>query len=91
MTDADRMIWKFTVEPLAPTRMPAGAEILHVHEQSGAIRVWAAVDPSAPVVDRKIEVAVTGGPVPPGDYIGSVHLADALMTLVFHLYDQGEA
>lgn len=97
---AERVIWKFTVEPLSPTRMPAGAEILHVHEQNGEIRLWAVVDPSAPVVDRDIEVAPTGGPVPPGEYLGSVHLhdrwqanggqAEAQLMLVFHLYDAGE-
>lgn len=71
--------------------MPAGAHILTVQEQHGAPQVWAAVEPSAPQVEREFVWAGTGHPYDgrPGDvYVGSIQLQGG--AFVFHLFARAE-
>lgn len=84
-------IFKYTIDPFEPhqLRMPRGARILHVHEQNGQLRLWAEVDPDAPEEQRPIRVVPTGGDVPdfPWEYVGSLHITEQDLQLVFHIYD----
>jgi len=71
--------------------MPEGAEILHVHEQSGSLCVWALVDEdsTAPEVSRVFNLYGTGQSVrsPSGKYLGTIHLPQ--YALVLHVFDMG--
>lgn len=69
--------------------LPKGAEILHVGEGHGDLYVWAIVDPSAPIVPRKIEVLGTGWNLGEAEveFLGTVQMANGL---VWHLFDHGE-
>lgn len=89
LSPARAEIWKFVLAPWQPTQlMPAGARLIHAHEQNGEVCVWAEVDPDAQRVLRNVMAVPTGGH--PGErvYIGTVHLVES--RLVFHIYDGGE-
>jgi hypothetical protein len=91
-----RVVYKYTVEPFSPggVMMPQGARIVHVAEQSSEVRVWAEVDPDAPVGRRRLVAVPTGNEVPDGyEHAGSAILRAVgmpPMELVFHVYDGGE-
>ena len=91
-----KVIWKCTLDPVKGGRieMPAGAKPLHVHEQSGEVRIWAECDTDAATVTRLFGVIPTGNEVPNGSYLGSVHIDDPAehgsLSYVFHIYDYGE-
>ncbi len=83
-------IWKFPLSPpiFSPSldsRMPEGAQILHVDVQDGSPMLWALVDPTRPRVIRDLRIVPTGSPVT-GEYVGTFQLE----RLVFHLFDLGE-
>jgi hypothetical protein len=85
-------IWKFELpnESVGSLVMPRGAKLLSVGEQRGAMVLWAAVDPKAETVIRKVQVIGTGWPnqeIPP-IFVGTVLLAAG--ALVFHVFDLGE-
>jgi hypothetical protein len=72
-----------------PIKMQQGAEILHVAEQHGYVCIWALVEPEAPIVKRKIEVAGTDQLVSDGGkYIGTIITSGG--ALVWHFFDHGE-
>jgi len=82
------VVWKFVIEdPETPVSMPARADILHVASQEGKVCIWALVDPSAPKVERRFVVVVTGDSVPPycGRFHGTVLLHGG--TVVLHVWD----
>jgi hypothetical protein len=60
-------VWKFTLEShLNPQQvdMPKGAQIVNVAMQGDYLRIWAIVDPEAPLEPRKLYVFGTGFPIP---------------------------
>lgn len=71
--------------------MPKGAEPLHFAEQGGRLWLWARVDPSLPTVARRFRLAGTGHLLEfgVGAHVGTVALAGG--SLIFHLFDCGEA
>lgn len=84
-------IWKFQLHPWTETvEMPAGARLLHAHEQAGQVCVWALVNPAAPRVKRLLSVIGTGF-TPSADeaYVGTAHIVE--QGLVLHVFDGGEA
>lgn len=84
-------VWKFTIQAnQTHMEMPAGARLLHVHEQRGQVCVWAEVDPLAPKVLRKVLAIPTGGRAVGVSYVGTAHLVYGGGNLVFHVYDGGE-
>ena len=71
--------------------MPRGATIIHVGpDASGALHVWAAVNPDSVPVERRLAVFATGdlvtAPVDLGKHVGSALLPSGLM---FHVFDEG--
>lgn len=86
-----RRILKYEIPATpGPIAMPRGARLLHCHEQDGGIFVWAECDPEEVHVRRHLGVAPTGAVVgEAGIYVGTVHLLAE--SLVFHIYDYGEA
>lgn len=69
--------------------MPAGATILHAHEQDGRAFVWAAVDEREPTQPRWFRVQLTGQEaLTDARYVGTCHLdAPVGGRLVVHIYD----
>lgn len=65
-------------------RMPVGARVLHVHEQSGKVCVWCLVDTEAKMDLRTFRIVGTGWDVPPdaGPYCGTAHVGG----LVWHVF-----
>jgi hypothetical protein len=86
-----RTIWKFELHPARPdVQMPAGAKLLHVHEQNGKVCVWAEVDSGAPLVLRRFYYSMTGGMVIDAPYVGTAHITEGIEPVVVHVYDRGE-
>jgi hypothetical protein len=82
-------VWKFTLQHAEYTFLwPAGAKILHVHEQDGCACVWVEVDPSAPREARRFRTYVTGAPItrPDSTYVGTAHLHGG--SFVLHVYEE---
>jgi len=84
-------VWKYTlpVDDDQWIEMPADAEILFVASQRNEISflsLWAKVDPSRPMVNRRILIRGTGHPLEVDvAYIGSVIVADG--DIVWHVFD----
>lgn len=98
-------IWKYTLleaEALHPARIarlegwrvaveiPAGARLLQVANQAGAVVVWAQVDETAPRVRRAFALVETGKGMDPrtardGTYLGTVQQGAAYVVHVFAL------
>lgn len=73
-------------------RMPQGAELLSVQCQASQPCVWAMVDTDKPMALRGFGLVGTGHPcerLHAGKYVGTFQMRDG--TLVFHLFDFGEA
>jgi hypothetical protein len=86
-----KTIHKYTLQDVTFLTLQPGAELLHVHEQNGGIRLWVLVDPELPrTVLHQFDVYGTGHVMPnnPGKYIGSVHLQN--IRLVFHVFESTE-
>lgn len=67
--------------------LPEGAGILTAQVQQGQVCLWARVDPSAVLTQRKIRVAGTGHPVGSGwAYLGTVQLMGG--GLVLHIFEE---
>jgi len=80
-------IWKFPVQisdAAVVVEMPAGADVLCVHMQSGVATVWAVVDSAAKKERRLFSWLPTGGDGPRDDeaYVGTVLVGP----LVWHLF-----
>lgn len=83
-------IWKYSLQitDRQTVTMPAGAEILDVHEQAGGLQLWAVVDPDAEREQRVIEIVGTGGLMPDGPYrryLATVQTGGGL--LVWHVFE----
>lgn len=69
-------IWKFPVsEDVQILELPKDAWVLTVQDQDGVPCIWAAVDPDAPKVLRKVFVVCTGQLLPfsggGAEYVGT--------------------
>lgn len=91
--ERERRVWKYDLDPWSQRyKMPKGAILRHVAVQNGKPRVWVEVDPNAPSVDHLISVDATGNPIKhDGEYVGTFHVEEDGLILVFHVYDCGEA
>lgn len=89
-----RTVWKFTIHPWTDlVEMPRGAVPLHVAAQRGEVCVWAEIarDHEDDIVRHRLTAMPTGGVVPRGwRYLGTAHLHEDGVDLVFHVYDGGE-
>jgi len=89
----ERQIWKFTIGEVADTftaQMPADARILDCQLQSGVPRVWALVDPHAPMVARSFVLLGTGHTVDLARFARFDHVSTFQLRggqLVFHLFE----
>lgn len=91
-----RKIFKYELKPktffsFSPNevtvRMPAGAHVLSVGEQRGALMVWVSVDPEYPLRDYPFLVCCTGSDLPQHieerHHIGTVNMEDKTVLHVF--------
>lgn len=81
-----RTIHKYPLIPgITKLTMPQGAQLLTVHEQDGAPRLWALVDTDQPEVVRRFEMVGTGHEIKewPIAYVGTAHLR----ALVLHIFE----
>ena len=66
-----------TVAPLSYTEIDcqSGAKFIEINVQEQKFMAWAVVDPSAPLVTRKIWIVGTGTPIPVDavEYIDTIH------------------
>jgi hypothetical protein len=90
MSDRLPEVWKFrlNIDDRSELQMPVGAKVLHIAEQQGVARLWALVDPDAPLEFRKFRLAGTGHPIQNG--FALKHHGSFLMRgdkLVFHLFE----
>jgi len=79
--------YSLTINDTQTVQMPTGARLLSVQMQADQPRVWAMVDPDAPMVARRLRVVGTGGEAV-GVYVGTFQIHGGLR--VFHLFDLGE-
>jgi hypothetical protein len=80
-----KTIWKFPLDGEEQTvSLPAGAQILCVHEQLGRICLWAEVDPEEPSLEyRRFWIVGTGEPRPrSGKYLGTSFIGN----YVWHVF-----
>lgn len=84
-----KTIWKFELcsADWQTVEMPAGARILSLQTQRGALCLWAVVDPSMTPEVRRFATYYTGDPLPddPGDFVGTFQLDGG--SLVFHVFE----
>jgi len=94
--DDYRVVWKFGPLRLGPNdlEMQEGARLLKFDWQKSAdgeynrTFVWALVDPTAPLVTRRLAILATGTPMTqPGIYVGTI--LDDDRRHVWHLFDKG--
>lgn len=86
---SDRVIWKFQMQSSRQViSMPAGAEIVAVHEQHGALTFWASCHPEATDQEERVfRQVATGETYPAGlAYRGTALFASG--TFVFHLMEE---
>lgn len=84
-------IWKFDLKDLRVQiiGMPVGAKLLTVAMQHETPRLWALVNDTGDIVNRRILTYGTGhAGATAGDYIGTYQLLEG--ALVFHVFDGGE-
>lgn len=77
-------------------QMPKGARLLTVHERSGQLMLWALVDESEPMVERRIAIRETGTEIRdtecfdnPRSCLSYVDTA-FLGPVVLHVFERGE-
>lgn len=86
----NHQIFKYTIPvrtSAQPIVMPAGAELLHAHEEEGEICIWALVDSRQTATEKRfIFTMQTGARFDAGAcrYIGTAHLPGPL---VFHVLE----
>lgn len=84
-----KVVYKYTIQPIAAITLPVGAEILSVGVQENEVRMWAKVDPDAPTEERTFMGFGTGHEIPDGldlEFIGTAIWPTG--TLVFHIFEQ---
>lgn len=77
-------VWKY---PVADSiSMPKGAKLLHVAAQGDVPHIWALVDPSRELEERRFMRVGTGWHfLNVGQYVGTYHLACG--AFVFHVFE----
>lgn len=82
-------IYKYpvTIDDVFDVEMPRGAQVLSVDVQGGRPQMWARVDPSAPVEQRRFQLRGTGHPLNgnEGRFVGTFQMHGG--SLVFHLFE----
>ena len=85
-------IWKYVlkIEDASDIEMPAGAEVLTVQKQGGALCLWAVVNPESPTETRHFRVLGTGHEHEESlvalDYIGTAQMMGS--GLVWHVFEE---
>lgn len=82
-------VWKFTLNPDTPVKMPKGAKVLKVDTQNGGPVLWALVDSDEALEERIFSVVGTGWSVSNlenATYHGTFMLEDG--ALVFHVFER---
>jgi hypothetical protein len=91
--NGEAQVWKFEVEPDEfELAMPRGARVLSVGMQRERVQMWALVDPSAPVEQRRFRMAGTGHPIKDPEelrFVGTFQVHGG--ALVFHLFERDSA
>lgn len=83
-------IWKYELQVTDKQviKIPEGVQYLCVQVQNGVPCLWAIVDPTAELRDRRIETYGTGHPIAihgKRKYLGSYQLKEG--ALVFHVFE----
>ena len=83
-------IFKYHLEiaDTCKTKMPMGAEVLHVAEQNGELCVWALVNPENTLQEQLFRIFGTGHRIPDDEYFLK-HVGTVLMEngkLVWHVF-----
>lgn len=78
-------VYKYPIGLGGDVLMPAGAEVIHVHEQCDEVCVWAIVDTEAPDELRHFDIVGTGHKVRDGwrKYVGTAHVRG----FVWHVFE----
>lgn len=85
------VIWEFELEitDMQEVRMPEGAELLSVANQSGKLCLWAMVDPSKEKRCHRIEIFGTGHPIPVDMGIARKFIGTAVVDpFVWHVFER---
>lgn len=80
--------YRFPVDDIVSIDMPEGAQPLHVAMQGRYACLWALVDASRPMKERRFRIAGTGHPIKDQEcmkYIGTFLVNDG--ALVFHVFE----
>lgn len=71
--------------------LPAGAQVLHVHEQHGKLMMWVKLNPVDAVLERRKFIVVATGEKFEDcklNYIGTIHLTNLSNVFVFHVFEE---
>lgn len=84
-----KVIYKYTLPRTNPALvvMPAGAEVLHAHDQDGHLCVWSLIDPRQTETEKRIFAIVGTGHEFAAEgmrYVGTGHFPGPL---VFHVFE----
>ena len=84
---AERVIWKFELEPNRPVMMPTGARVLYAGAQKDVLCLWAECNPANVKEARSFHVVSTGDALPDdaGRYVGTAMLYQ--QSIILHVYD----
>lgn len=93
-----RTVYKYMIplEGEFTLELPAGAKIRHFGIQDGSPKIWAEVNPFAPLATRSFRLIGTGRPLEPGlGYFGTAIMQLSPTTLpgnslVWHLYESNK-
>lgn len=85
-----KTIYKYKLANMADTYavMPAGAEILHAHEQGDNICVWALIDPRQTETEKRIFKIVGTGHEFAAEgmrYLGTAHFDGQFVSHIFEV------
>lgn len=84
-----RTIWKYQIPVLEDftIKLPTGAEIIRFANEGGKLWLWAVVNPSAEIEDRRLLAFKAGAEMPsePMDYLGcaAIYIQAELMLYYF--------
>ena len=86
-----KTIYKYTldIDDTQVISLPHDATLLSVGEQNGHLQLWAELDPTAAVINRRIRIFGTGHPVDEDielRFIGTVITMDG--RLVWHVFEE---
>lgn len=88
-----RVIFKYQMPVLEQftIKLPAGAEIIRMQDQGGMFWLWAVVDTSAPLEERRFRAFKTGAEIPPGLSLRYVGFCAVFVQMELGLYIFEEA